>query len=162
MRILIFCAIFFVSIFSIELMSNPISIDVKTHLTEKTSLLPIKIGLMTLLGKTEHKVVLVDSDYAVWLKDYKREKNGDIYSIKFTITISEPSTLREKKTLKQKAIEFTYNIVSDEHATLEDPTLDILKKKFQNYTKNGKIEGAIGGKLATDAVVQMLKELQSK
>ncbi|MCB1156816.1 MAG: hypothetical protein H7A25_12985 [Leptospiraceae bacterium] len=137
---------------------NAYVFDMKTHIGEKTDLLPLKIGTAFFLKAAGHTLFSVDEDYAVWLKNYKKEKKDGVYSVEFTVSVNKPSLLLEKQSLYEKRLAFTYKEGENHAVEMDTGLLGILKDKLKHYSVNAYQEASIGGSMASKEVLSFLKE----
>ena len=137
---------------------SAVVIDLKTHLSQKISLLPMKIGTAYFLNRKGYTTLGIDEDYAVWLKEYKKTKFAKTsYKVEFTVAITKPSFLLEKDAFAEKSFAYQYDLKKIDEIELDNSLLELLRKKMQHYSKHSYQQAVLGGEMAAKFVDEFVK-----
>ncbi len=136
-----------------------ITLDLKTKYFEKMKLSAIKIGATYFLMKDGVVISDIGEDYAVWLKNLKREYNGgNWYYYELTVKISYPTAFLEKKTILEQRVQFEFSV--DEPLDYEDDGfMEYLAKHFSKINQRIQKEAYIGGREVANLIESMLESL---
>lgn len=92
-------------------------IDLKTKIFEKPELTAAKNGTLLLLNQSEWgTVVETGEEYALWIRDARREERGDSIALTVDLELREPSFLQEGALLSSRTITIVYSSHGDWHA----------------------------------------------
>ncbi|MEM7180031.1 MAG: hypothetical protein AAF518_03905 [Spirochaetota bacterium] len=146
------------SLFSFHSLFSAVVIDLKTHLSQKISLLPMKIGTAYFLNRMGYTTLGIDEDYAVWLKEYKKTKiAATSYKVEFIVAITKPSFLLEKDAFVEKSFTYQYDLKKIDEIELDNSLLQLLRKKMQHYSKHSYQQAVLGGEMAAKFVDSFVK-----
>ena len=88
---------------------DKIEIDLKTKLLEKPELTAAKNGTLLLLNESDWgSVVETGEDYALWIRDARREERGDSIALTVELELRDPSFLQEGALLASRTVTIVY------------------------------------------------------
>ncbi len=133
--------------------------DVKTKLSEKSDLAPAKAACVILLSRSDWAgVTEVGETYSLWLKNYRRMKEGDKVRVKLDVEIHTPSMIRSGKLLATEGVDVLY----DPH---EEPDADLsfwvaFRRHVKNTSRDMENEGMTVGMRVVETVREMVKSIK--
>lgn len=137
----------------------PVTVDLKTKVTEKVQLRAVKKGTAVFLERKGISVVETGENFSVWLKNFLRvDKGNGKYNYILTVKLSYPTLVDEKEAIKEKMIHF--EVLVDQPITHK---IEALEDYFGDVTgraeKRRKREAYIGGKAAADCIEEFLESM---
>lgn len=139
-----------------------VSVDLKTKFKEKSEITAIKVGATYWLEKGGVQVVNIGEDFSVWLKNLERKfvEEGH-YAYSLTVTLSFPTSLVEKRAIKEELVRFEIFVdvpLQDDEEGLDER----LKRRFFKLKDRLKKEAYIGGLVVASTIVKLLKAVGAK
>lgn len=156
----IFCCVVLILLRSIPAGAQPKTLfDVKTKFAEKTDLAPAKAGSVLLLGRSDWAgVTEVGETYSLWLKNYRRAKEGDKVHVKLDLEIRTPSMVRSGKLLASESVDVLYD--PEEVPVADSSFWDEFRKHVKNTSRDMENEGMGVGKKVVETARIMLHSIK--
>ena len=133
--------------------------DVKTKLSEKTDLAPAKAGCVILLARSDWAgVAEIGESYSLWLKNYRRVKEGDKVHVKLDVEIHTPSMVRSGKLLASECIDVIYD--PQEEPTADSNFWSAFRRNVKNTSRDIENEGMTVGQKVVEAVHLMMNSIK--
>lgn len=89
-------------------------------------------------------------------------KNGAMYflfdSVSFTVKITEPTSVYEKRALAKQKVSLTYHPGKPETMTTDEAATRFLRKRIARLSKQVEAEAIMGGRLVKNTVEELLEK----
>lgn len=108
--------------------------DFKTKLSEKFQLTHIKNSTELLIIDSDFASVSeLVADYALWLKNYRKTQDQNVFTVKLDIEIREPKIFGEGKLMLKDSVKVIYVIgIRNEYA---ENHYELFKQRFDNWSE---------------------------
>jgi hypothetical protein len=149
--------LFFIFIYyltNITFSQDKLFFDVKTKMIEKIQLTHIKsaVGLL-LLESNWASVTEIGENYALWLKNYHKEFDGNSVKIYLDIEIREPSAWGEGRLIDPEPIVVIFNFQDDIQRVSNH--YELFKQKFHNISDKLLLETTLVSEKIEDKLFYM-------
>lgn len=135
----------------------PLSIDIKTKFLEKSEITSIKVGAIYFLEQKGIQVLNIGEDFAVWLKDIERSYICENqYAHRITVKLSYPTSLIEKRTIKEEILNFRFTLTTP-IKEMDERLNSRLKKHFLKVSQRLLHEAYIGGIAVATCIEELLR-----
>jgi len=135
-------------------------LDIKTKMSEKAELSPLKIGTEIFLIKKGIKILDTGEDFAVWIKDYRKVKDGNRCTVTVLVKITPTTAFAEKAPLAEKTVSFMYATEPSKNIDIDDATTKVLREKLQRNGELAMTEARTGGEVVADAIIELYNKVK--
>lgn len=133
--------------------------DVKTKLSEKTDLAPAKVGCVILLSRSDWAgLAEVGETYSLWLKNYRKVKEGDKVRVKLDLEIHTPSMIRSGKVLASESLDVVYD--PQEEPVADSGFWNAFRGHIKNTSRDIENEGMAVGKKVVETARLMVNTIR--
>ena len=139
---------------------SALTFDLKVHLQDTAQLTPLKVGAEYFLMKAGHTVFDAGEDYAVWLKDAQVTRAGNTATVTVTVKLTETAALKEKESLAETKVTFTYTIQPKETLTTDEAATKFIRSKLQKKTAEAMEMGKVGGAAVAQAILALADSIR--
>lgn len=155
-------AIFVGIVPSINAQTEIPNIDLKSKLFEKDAAKTeiVKVAAGEYLKSNGFDIVNGGEDYAVWIKNYSRTKNGNIFTVKVTVNITAATFRKEKEAYDEQTVTFSYDVGNATALTSDNTWAKATRKILERKTRIEIMEAISAGKPIGDAIIRLYNEVK--